>query len=720
MAYSYQRVVSDGSLSFIDVAIDYLDRSEISVYFDDFLTDAWIWSGTSDKRILFADPVPAGVTVMVKRITDASKLRHEFSRGAKFTSTTLDEDLRQALHMAQEAGEANQNGDFFTEVNLHGYRLRNVGTAVDDSDALTLGQARADGVGATAAREAAEAAAEAAELAAAAAAGATEGLRDEFIDSGASLVEYPGSLGYVANTLGWAVRTAQGAVNVLRYITPAKWGAVLGNVVGTDVTAEIVAAVAAESNLYWPNGRYETSAPLVPGRGHTSVFASRNGAAVVQNDPTKAIWFVQNPQPSNANVDFTLVSGIHVGGVAGVLVGTNGGLTPGVSVHILGAWLYNNVVGLHIRNGWNIELRGSRVSSSGSACVQFDTPTGGAFINTVLIEQCELNLGAAQYGVMLPDGNCNGITIRSTIIENSTHASGVGIASPNSGSVCIGLTVDDVYMERLPLGFIRVGSNSSNSNNSITRCRLYAPNTANYVGIGALRGFDLRGNLFDFAGATPTPVASMMDCTQDANSVYYSGAKVTVSLVPGAGDMTNCVGRHNAGFAIPVDTAQGNTLRTNFMFASMQPPAISAIPGGTAHDFTHITHIRRYGKSSGTQKFGVQSTPLLLTIGTSNNGSSYFLTCAPYGTTITKTATGTIDIKLPAGVVDVHSEVQRHRKASFCPNITSPVVKQAMVGATAPASNDIRVLVYNAAGSALTDLATGDIVEVELSLFQSD
>lgn len=155
MSYSYQRATSDGTMVALDISITYLDRSEITVYFNDVLTTDWIWSGTSDRRVLFPTPVPNGTVVMVKRTTDASQLRHEFSRGAQFTAPNLDADLQQALHMAQEAGEANLVGDFFTNINLHGFRLVNIGTAEDDTDALTLGQYKADADGAYAASQAA-------------------------------------------------------------------------------------------------------------------------------------------------------------------------------------------------------------------------------------------------------------------------------------------------------------------------------------------------------------------------------------------------------------------------------------------------------------------------------------------------------------------------------------------------------------------------------------
>lgn len=175
MANSYQRATSDGTMIFIDVSIDYLDRSEISVYFDDVLTTAWSWSGSVENRILVSPAVPNGTVVEVRRITDASQLRHEFSKGAAFTAEMLDEDLKQALHMAQEASEANLVGDFFTAINMHGYRVYNVGTAVDDSDVLTLGQARADSTTAVAAADAAEADAAASAASAAAAAASAAG-----------------------------------------------------------------------------------------------------------------------------------------------------------------------------------------------------------------------------------------------------------------------------------------------------------------------------------------------------------------------------------------------------------------------------------------------------------------------------------------------------------------------------------------------------------------
>lgn len=166
MANSYQRATSDGTMTFIDVSIGYLERSEISVYFDDVITTAWAWSGSVDKRILFSPAIAAGVVVMVKRLTDAAVLRHAFSEGAAFTATSLDEDLKQALYISQEAREANLVGDYFVDINMHGHAIRNLQDGVNPSDAVTMRQYQADSSGpyqaaAAAAASAAEAAANA-------------------------------------------------------------------------------------------------------------------------------------------------------------------------------------------------------------------------------------------------------------------------------------------------------------------------------------------------------------------------------------------------------------------------------------------------------------------------------------------------------------------------------------------------------------------------------
>ncbi len=153
---SVQRVVSDGTLQIVDLSISYFDRSEITVYINSKLYTDWHWASDVEDRIIFNSPIPAGVEVLIKRTTDRSKLRHYFSKGSAFTAEALDEGLQQVLHIAQEASETNLAGDFFNDIDMHGYRVKNIGQAVNDSDALTLRQYKQDAQGAFIARNQAE------------------------------------------------------------------------------------------------------------------------------------------------------------------------------------------------------------------------------------------------------------------------------------------------------------------------------------------------------------------------------------------------------------------------------------------------------------------------------------------------------------------------------------------------------------------------------------
>lgn len=137
MALSTQTVVSDGTLVLLDISIEYLDRSEITVYFNSTPTTAWAWVGTTDKQITFSPAVPAGVTVLVKRTTVLSSLRHSFSLGAAFTAQYLDESLLQVLHITQEAVEANFSSDFYAPLNLHMNQIHNVADPTSPQDVAT-------------------------------------------------------------------------------------------------------------------------------------------------------------------------------------------------------------------------------------------------------------------------------------------------------------------------------------------------------------------------------------------------------------------------------------------------------------------------------------------------------------------------------------------------------------------------------------------------------
>lgn len=147
MAYNTQTAVGNGSWSTLDVTLDYLNRAEITVEFNGTQTTAWAWSGVDEKRIVFTAPVPNGTAVTVRRTTKLDGLYHKFSEGAAFTATNLDTDLNQVIHVAQEMVAGQQVPDFFSDVNMHGYRIRNGAPGILPTDFATVSQLGSGGGG---------------------------------------------------------------------------------------------------------------------------------------------------------------------------------------------------------------------------------------------------------------------------------------------------------------------------------------------------------------------------------------------------------------------------------------------------------------------------------------------------------------------------------------------------------------------------------------------
>lgn len=141
MAFSTQRTPSDGTLVLLDISIEYFDRSEIAVLFNG-VVDAypWEWVGLTESKISFSPAVPDTVEVMLVRTTDLAQVRHMFTLGAQFTTESLDEDLLQILHIAQEAKENATIEEVFHNLNMHGYRIINIGDGIDAQDAPSMAQ----------------------------------------------------------------------------------------------------------------------------------------------------------------------------------------------------------------------------------------------------------------------------------------------------------------------------------------------------------------------------------------------------------------------------------------------------------------------------------------------------------------------------------------------------------------------------------------------------
>lgn len=159
MAYSVQRAVSDGTLSTITLDIDFFAKEHISVLVADRVlpNDNYTFSWIGSNTIKIVPNVANGAEVLIRRSTPYGECFHNFHLGAVFKDETMDENFKQVLFLTQEAIEGQTSTDFYTDLNFHGYKLRNVGPAVAAFDAIPYSQYQGDALGAYQSRLAADA-----------------------------------------------------------------------------------------------------------------------------------------------------------------------------------------------------------------------------------------------------------------------------------------------------------------------------------------------------------------------------------------------------------------------------------------------------------------------------------------------------------------------------------------------------------------------------------
>lgn len=167
--YSVQREQSDGSLNRISVRVPYFSKNDIHVYVDDVeinssaseqSTYTWRWDG---DYIAITPNVASGSEVLVRRITPINEAIHIFDGRSEFDDQSMDENFQQLIYIAQEYSEGSGIKDVFSDINMHGYKITNVGWATDDDDIVTYGQYKKDAEGAKVAMQKAETAATKAE-----------------------------------------------------------------------------------------------------------------------------------------------------------------------------------------------------------------------------------------------------------------------------------------------------------------------------------------------------------------------------------------------------------------------------------------------------------------------------------------------------------------------------------------------------------------------------
>jgi hypothetical protein len=123
-------------------------------------TYTWRWDG---DYISITPNVASGEEVLVRRITPIDEAIHIFDGRSEFDDQSMDENFQQLVYIAQEYSEGSGIKDVFSDINMHGYKIRNVGWATDDDDVVTYGQYKKDAEGAKVALQKAEAAATKAE-----------------------------------------------------------------------------------------------------------------------------------------------------------------------------------------------------------------------------------------------------------------------------------------------------------------------------------------------------------------------------------------------------------------------------------------------------------------------------------------------------------------------------------------------------------------------------
>ncbi|UVX29665.1 tail fiber protein [Klebsiella phage VLCpiA1a] len=147
MAYSWQESVKPAGTQDIQCDIEYLDKSYIHVYLDGAETTAFTW--TSSTNIRLNSPLSAETVVLLIRKTEREYLYIEFASGAPFIEGNVDSQNTQFLHLAQELVEGRAIDGFYGDINMHSYRITNLGDPVDAGDAankqyVDAGDARLD------------------------------------------------------------------------------------------------------------------------------------------------------------------------------------------------------------------------------------------------------------------------------------------------------------------------------------------------------------------------------------------------------------------------------------------------------------------------------------------------------------------------------------------------------------------------------------------------
>lgn len=143
--YSVQIAVSDGTLTRISLSIEYFEKDDITLYRNLDTTPLvlgtdWQWDGDTAINLLTNIPVPDGEYLTVRRNTNIDRAFNIYDGGAAFSRETLDENFKQMIYLAQEFTEGNGLTGLFFPLDMHGFKITNLGDGTDPKDAVNKGQ----------------------------------------------------------------------------------------------------------------------------------------------------------------------------------------------------------------------------------------------------------------------------------------------------------------------------------------------------------------------------------------------------------------------------------------------------------------------------------------------------------------------------------------------------------------------------------------------------
>ena len=141
MAYSYVQYVGNGSTVTFSVPFAYISKEHIEVRVNSVLKTVGIdYTWVSASAITFVTAPGSGLTVDIRRRSSPAARLVDFQDGSTLTQDILDADSNQNFFLAQESydsADISLHKDTDGQWNAEGRRLKNVGTPVDPTDALT-------------------------------------------------------------------------------------------------------------------------------------------------------------------------------------------------------------------------------------------------------------------------------------------------------------------------------------------------------------------------------------------------------------------------------------------------------------------------------------------------------------------------------------------------------------------------------------------------------